>query len=135
MVAAVRWSLVLLFVWFAQAVCLTAYSSPDGGIISLTGRQKRQLRSIASRLAAEKQLRSVIVSESTRSADEISSQLDAGELVRARFQLADSKKEVSAAAAELAHLLGNVCVAQVLGHTALFYRPSSRRMIELDPPV
>ena len=63
---------------------------------TLTGRQKRQLRSAAGRLAAEKQLRSVVVAEPARSAAEVSEQLDVGELVRARFPNAQKKKEVRA---------------------------------------
>ena len=57
------------------------------------------------------------------------------ELVRARFPLAETKKEAAALAEELAELLENASIAQVLGHTALFYRPSRERLISLDPPI
>ena len=40
--------------------------------------------------------------------------------------------QAAALAEELVGLIGDAVVAEVLGHTALLYRPSSRRLIELD---
>jgi RNA-binding protein YhbY len=132
-VCSMRWLMLMVLASLGQAA-LSA-SPLSGGSSSLSGSQKRQLRATAGRLASEKLLRSVIISEPARSASALSQQLDAGELVRARFAHAESKKEAAVLAGELANLLGDVMVAQVLGHTALFYRPSSRRLVELDPPV
>lgn len=111
------------------AVTCEADSAP-----ALSGRQKRQLRSHAGRLAMSKQLRSIIVSDPKRSAGDLSAQLEANELVRARFPEVGKKAEAKQLAAELAELTSS-SVAEVLGHTALLYRPSARKLIELDPPA
>lgn len=69
----------------------SAYTIGD----ALTGKQKRQLRAVAGRLAAAKELRSVIVADPARSAVEVSKELDMNELVRARFPHVEKKREVS----------------------------------------
>ena len=75
-----RLPLALLAFGLGLATCLSACGN-SGNVPALSGRQKRQLRSAAGRLAAQKELRSVLVTEPARSAEEVSAQLDAGELV------------------------------------------------------
>ena len=98
--------------------------------VELTGGQRRELRAHAGRLAASKVLRYVSVSEAGRSAKEVGLQLDAAELVRCKFAV-NKKKEAAAMADELAALTG-AAVAEVLGHTALLYRPSKKQIIKLS---
>ena len=90
----------------------------------LNGVQRRQLRSHAGRLAAAKTLRYVSVADVERSATEVSINLDACELVRCRFSVL-KKAEAKVMATEMASATG-AAVAEVLGHTALLYRPSPR---------
>ena len=96
----------------------------------LTGAQRRALRSHAGRLAAAKQLRYVLISDPARSAAEVSEQLKIGELVRCKFNVT-KKKEAKIEAENLAALTG-AAVAEVLGHTALLYKPSDARIIRFD---
>jgi RNA-binding protein len=96
----------------------------------LTGKHRRALRSHAGRLAAAKELRYVNVAVSERSANEVDALLDTVELVRCKFAV-DKKAEAKVMASELAELTG-AAVAEVLGHTALLYRPSSKQLISLD---
>ena len=70
------------------------------------------------------------VAVSERSADELSTLLDAVELVRCKFAV-EKKAEAKVMASELAELTG-AAVAEVLGHTALLYRPSSKKLVPLD---
>ena len=96
----------------------------------LTGGQRRQLRSLAGRQAAAKTLRYVSVASCARSRDEVDVQLASCELVRCKF-IVTKKSEAKEMAAELAELTG-AAVAEVLGHTALLYRPSEKRLIPLE---
>lgn len=96
----------------------------------LTGSQKRALRSHAGRLAASKKLNYVTVAEVDKSAEEVRTQLAAVELVRCKFQVT-KKAEAKVMAEELASACG-ATVAEVLGHTALLYRPSEKRLIDID---
>ena len=96
----------------------------------LSGSQRRTLRAHAGRLAAAKELHYVQIADLERSADEVSAQLAAVELVRCKFVLAEKKAEVKIMAAELAGQTG-AAVAEVIGHTALLYRPSPARLISL----
>ena len=96
----------------------------------LTGGQRRQLRTHAGRLAAAKALHYVKVSDVERSSAEVDQQLEAVELVRCKFAVL-KKAEAKSMAQEMADATGSA-VAEVLGHTALLYRPSSKRLIKLD---
>ena len=96
----------------------------------LTGTQRRALRSHAGRLAMEKTLKYVNVADAERSREEVDVQLTSCELVRCKFAV-DKKAEAKVVAAELATLTG-AAVAEVLGHTALLYRPSAKKLIKLD---
>lgn len=40
--------------------------------------------------------------------------------------------QAAALANELVDLVGDAAIAEVLGHTALLYRPSERRLVKLD---
>uniref|UniRef100_A0A7S0L1Y6 CRM domain-containing protein n=1 Tax=Coccolithus braarudii TaxID=221442 RepID=A0A7S0L1Y6_9EUKA len=97
---------------------------------ALTGKQKRHLRAVAGRLERDKQLRRVQVTDPERSISELDLQLASAELVRCKFLTVEHKSE----AAEMANAMAarvDATVAQVLGHTALFYRPSIKHLIEL----
>ncbi|KAL1496572.1 hypothetical protein AB1Y20_014177 [Prymnesium parvum] len=118
--------------WLLLLVLLLTHAGALSLGGTLSGKQKRQLRAVAARLASAKQLRSVIVTDTSRSAADVSAQLDSHELVRARFPRAEKKKEAAALAEELIAQVGNAVVAEVLGHTALLYRPSHKRIIDLD---
>ncbi|KAL3932787.1 MAG: hypothetical protein SGPRY_000559 [Prymnesium sp.] len=118
--------------WLLLALVLSPLSSAYTIGDALTGKQKRQLRAVAGRLAAAKELRSVIVADPARSALEVSKELDMNELVRARFPHVEKKREAAALANELVDLVGDAAIAEVLGHTALLYRPSDRRLVKLD---
>ena len=96
----------------------------------LTGAQRRSLRAQAGRLAADKGLHYVNVADNERSRAEVDSQLEDFELVRCKFSVA-KKAEAKEMAAEMGALVG-AAVAEVLGHTALLYRPSPKRLICLD---
>jgi RNA-binding protein len=96
----------------------------------LTGAQRRSLRAHAGRLAVDKALRYVNVADNERSRAEVDSQLEDFELVRCKFSVA-KKSEAKEMAAEMGALVG-AAVAEVLGHTALLYRPSPKRLICLD---
>ena len=78
--------------------------------------------------AASKELNYVKVSSVERCAAEVSTALKAHELVRCKFAV-EKKAEAKAKAAELAESTG-AAVAEVLGHTALLYRPSEKRRIQ-----
>ena len=104
-------------------------SSASGGPV-LTGSQKRALRSHAGRLAAAKTLLYVNVASSPASAEEVDRQLEKHELVRCKFQVL-KKAEAKEMASQLAGLTSST-VAEVLGHTALLYRPSEQRLISLE---
>ena len=108
-----------------QRACPLVMAEPQ-----LTGSQRRSLRAHAGRLAASKQLNYVSVVSAERSAEEVDRQLAAVELVRCRFAV-DKKAEAKVMAAALATQTG-AAVAEVLGHTALLYRPSARHLITLD---
>ena len=98
----------------------------------LTGKQRRQLRAIAGRREAAKTLRRMQVSEPARSAAEVDAALRDVELVRCKFPV-DHKRDVPPLAEELAGLVDPpAVVAQVLGHTALFYRPAPKPDIVLE---
>ena len=96
----------------------------------LSGGQRRALRAHAGRLAAAKTLQYVQVGSIERSLVGVNEQLDRGELVRCKFAVT-KKSEAKEMAAELAGLTG-AAVAEVLGHTALLYRPSKKKIISLD---
>ena len=96
----------------------------------LSGGQRRALRTHAGRLAAAKTLHYVQVADVARSRAEVDVQLSSNELVRCKFAVM-KKAEAKVMAAELAELTG-AAVAEVLGHTALLYRPSAKRLIPLD---
>ena len=72
----------------------------------------------------------VNVADPERSRLEVDQQLAACELVRCKFSVT-KKAEAKEMAAVLATLTG-AAVAEVLGHTALLYRPSSERLIPLE---
>ena len=97
---------------------------------SLTGGQRRALRAQAGRLAAEKSLHYVSVADIERSRDQVDLELTSVELVRCKFAV-KKKAEAKVMAAQLAEEVG-AAVAEVLGHTALLYRPSAKRLIKLD---
>lgn len=101
----------------------------EASSIALTGAQRRRLRAHAGRQAADKTLRYVIVADVQRSADEVRQQLATSEIVRCKFSLAEKKVEAKAMAGELAALTG-ATVAEVIGHTALLYRPGKQQLIE-----
>lgn len=77
-----------------------------------------------------KSLNYVKVADAERSCNEVDVQLASCELVRCKFSV-EKKAEAKVMAAELAELTG-AAVAEVLGHTALLYRPSAKRLIKLD---
>ena len=110
--------------------------SPGGSTLQrsslpqLTGAQRRTLRAHAARLAAVKELHNVKVSDCERSRAEVDRQRAVAELVRCRFSVT-KKAEAKAMATGLAESTG-AAVAEVLGHTALLYRPSPKRLIKLD---
>ena len=113
--------LLLLLLARASALC------------ALSGGQRRQLRAIAGRQEAAKTLRRLICTDVSRSAAELDLSLSSAELVRCKFPLVDNKREVLPLAEELAGLVDPPAeVAQVLGHTALFYRRSPKRLIDLQ---
>ena len=98
----------------------------------LTGTQRRQLRAIAGRREAAKTLRRMKVVEPARSAAEVDTALRDGELVRCKFPVLH-KRDVAPLAEELAGLVDPPAeVAQVLGHTALLYRPAASPEIVLE---
>ena len=100
--------------------------------LSLTGTQRRQLRAIAGRREAAKTLQRMKVVEPARSAAELDTVLLAAELVRCKFPV-DHKRDVPPLAEELARLVDPPAeVAQVLGHTALLYRPAATPEIVLE---
>ena len=70
------------------------------------------------------------VGECERSRAEVDLQLEACELVRCKFAVM-KKAEAKEMAAEMAEMTGSA-VAEVLGHTALLYRPGPKRLISLD---
>ena len=70
------------------------------------------------------------VVDNQRSRAEVDHQLEVFELVRCKFSVA-KKAEAKEMAAELGGLVG-AAVAEVLGHTALLYRPSAKRLIRLN---
>ena len=96
----------------------------------LSGTQRRALRAQAGRLAADKVLNYVNVADVEKSRAEVDVQLTAVELVRCKFSVA-KKAEAKVMAAELSALTG-AAVAEVIGHTALLYRPGPKRLIRLD---
>lgn len=100
------------------------------GAPELTGGQRRALRSHAGRQAAAKTLHYVNVADNERSRDEVQQQLEKFELVRCKFGVT-KKAEAKLMASELALMVG-AAVAEVMGHTALLYRPSAKRLIRLD---
>ena len=104
--------------------------SPQLEAPMLTGVQKRVLRTHAGRLAASKSLKYVTVADAAASTVEVDRQLTAHELVRCKFRV-EKKKEAKLLADDLAGRTG-ATVAEVLGHTALLYRPSSAKLISLD---
>jgi RNA-binding protein YhbY len=69
------------------------------------------------------------VAEPARSAEEVDKLLGAVELVRCKFAV-DKKAEAKVLALELAGLTG-AAVAETIGHTALLYRPSAKKLIDL----
>ena len=100
--------------------------------LSLTGTQRRQLRAIAGRREAAKTLHRMNVAEPARSAAELDTVLRAAELVRCKFPV-QHKRDVSPLAEELAALVDPPAeVAQVIGHTALLYRPATTPEIILE---
>jgi RNA-binding protein YhbY len=101
-----------------------------GASSALSGKQKSVLRSHAGRLAASKSLHYVTVAEPAASAAEVDRQLAAAELVRCKFQVA-KKAEAKVLAQELAEMC-DAAVAEVLGHTALLYRPSEKRLYDIN---
>ena len=54
--------------------------------------------------------------------------------MRCKFALAAKKAEAKAMAEEMSALV-DAEVAQVIGHTALFYRPSARGIYQLPDPA
>ena len=101
-----------------------------GASSALSGKQKSVLRSHAGRLAASKSLHYVTVAAPAASAAEVDRQLAAAELVRCKFQVA-KKAEAKVLAQELAEMC-DAAVAEVLGHTALLYRPSEKRLYDIN---
>ena len=97
---------------------------------TLSGKQKSVLRSHAGRLAATKSLNYVTVADPAASAAEVDRQLAAVELVRCKFQV-EKKKEAKLLAQQLAEMC-DAAVAEVLGHTALLYRPSEKKLYDLN---
>ena len=97
---------------------------------ALTGAQKRSLRAHAGRLAAAKKLTYVQVAEVRATVEVVDAQLARVELVRCKFTRAEKKADARAMAGQLASLTG-AAVAEVLGHTALLYRPSAKRLISI----
>ena len=96
----------------------------------LSGTQRRALRAHAGRLAQAKMLNYVSVAVVERSQKEVDVQLTAVELVRCKFAVT-KKAEAKEMAAELGKITG-AAVAEVIGHTALLYRPGPQRLIKLD---
>ena len=96
----------------------------------LSGKQKSVLRSHAGRLAASKSLHYVTVADPAASASEADRQLAAVELVRCKFQVA-KKAEAKLLAQQLADTC-DAAVAEVLGHTALLYRPSEKGLYDIN---
>ena len=72
----------------------------------------------------------VTVADPVASAAEVDRQLAAVELVRCKFQVA-KKAEAKVLAQELAGLC-DAAIAEVLGHTALLYKPSEKRLYDID---
>ena len=101
---------------------------------ALTGAQRRFLRTHAGRLAAAKELNYVHVGDVERSRKEVDVQLAKVELVRCKMTSVMKKADAKVMAAELAERTG-AAVAEVIGHTALLYRPGSKRTITLPPPA
>lgn len=94
----------------------------------LTGAQRRFLRAHAGRLDSAKQLKRAIVTDVSSSAEEVATMLEANELIRCRFPTAGKKARAKDMADEMSVLVGAE-VAQILGHTALLYRPSPKKTI------
>ena len=115
---------------YTHRMCSSDQPPPTAPAVSLTGGQRRTLRSHAGRLAAGRTLVYVNVAEPARSRNEVDQQLTSHELVRCKFAVM-KKSEAKVMAAELATLTG-AAVAEVLGHTALLYRPSQKRLIPLE---
>lgn len=112
---------------------LRAALSGDVAPPVLTGAQKRVLRATAGRRAAAKELSYVLVSNVDSSTAEVVTALRAHELVRCKFASASKKKEAEAYAIELAAQTSSA-VAQVIGHTALLYKPRPKGQgIDLEP--
>ena len=121
-------SILLLVVCALLCTPLAGLSLPA----PLTGKQRRQLRALAGRREAAKTLRRMQVSEPTRSAAEVDTALRDVELVRCKFPVLH-KRDVQPLAEELAGLVDPPAeVAQVLGHTALLYRPAPNPEIILE---
>mmetsp|Transcript_755 Transcript_755/g.1550 ORF Transcript_755/g.1550 Transcript_755/m.1550 type:complete len:132 (-) Transcript_755:396-791(-) len=97
---------------------------------SLTGKQRRHLRAVAGRLEAQQALSRMQVADPESSLFALREQLAAAELVRCKFVSVEKKSEAKQLAEVMAEQV-DATVAQVLGHTALFYKPSSKRLIEL----
>ena len=111
------------------AACVLQSTALCAGPV-LTGGQRRQLRAHAGRLAAAKALRYVNVGDIERSHEEVDLQLSKCELLRCKFAVL-KKAEAKELAHQMAERTGST-VAEVLGHTALLYRPSKQKLIKLD---
>ena len=101
---------------------------------ALTGAQRRFLRTHAGRLAAAKELNYVHVGDVERSRKEVDVQLAKVELVRCKMTSV-MKKADAKVMARRASRSDRRAVAEVIGHTALLYRPGSKRTITLPPPA
>jgi RNA-binding protein YhbY len=73
----------------------------------------------------------VVVADVQRSAAEVQQQLSSAEIVRCKFSQAQKKAEAKELAIEMAEMTG-AAVAEVIGHTALLYRPSDSRLLPLE---
>jgi len=100
----------------------------------LTGAERRFLRAHAGRLDSAKLLKRAIVSDVEGCAGEVTAMLEAHELIRCKFPAAKKKAQ----AKELAERVGGIVgaeVAQVIGHTALLYKQTPKKLIRFGPAV
>ena len=117
-------SLAAAYTFVPRAPLANVRCCQSPSAIALTGSQKRTLRSHAGRLAASKSLTYLNVADVESSRAEADVQLAAKELIRCKFAV-EKKAEAKVMAGELASLTG-ATVAEVLGHTALLYRPGPK---------
>ena len=122
-------------VLFAVLLLLHLASSGFSAPLEITGRQRRELRSLAGRLEQSKELRRMHCVEPSVGATELREQLAAGGasagLVRCKFPMVEKKVEVRPLADELAEL-ADAQVVQIIGHTALFFRRTEHNRAFFD---